>query len=109
MHWLDPMHIRVIISAEGVKLFRREDGHWEQLDDSLFQITARDSNAIINSIWQTNNRAVSWSITMSLIDTKHLHVAFMRQHKDKRVHLPSPDVVTVSVAYGTLERAPAAK
>ena len=38
-----------------------------------------------------------------------MHVAFMRHYKDKEVHLPDPKVVTVYVAYGTLERAPEAK
>jgi hypothetical protein len=103
------MHVRLVLSANGVKLFVREDGVWEELNESLFHITARDSNAIINSIWETDKRVVTRSIGLSLVNTKRLHVAFMRQHKGKRIHPSDPDVVTVSVAYGILERAREAK
>jgi hypothetical protein len=108
LQWLNPMHTRILIDADGASLFRRVEGRWE-FDTSNFQIAVHGSNAVLNLLWDHNSSAGSWSIAVKLVDTQHLHVAFMRHYKDKEVHLSDPKVVTVDVAYGTLERAPEAK
>jgi hypothetical protein len=109
--WQDPLDTRIVISADGVKLYRRADKDWYSVGPEAFQVLVNDSNVVFTAIFKgyggDRRWEVTWSITASLVDQRHLHIAFVRHAKNKETrHHSDPDIIWADVFYGTLVRAP---
>jgi hypothetical protein len=109
LEWRDPNRLRLVISESSSHVYVWDKETWREIKPGTFDITAFDTNAVITSITSgTDADGVwieTWSLALTVIDSKHIRAMFQRQVNNKDMNRDDPDAIWGQIAFGILERA----
>ena len=103
--WTNPVRFRITITATEPRVQYWLEEKW--FDLGRFGITVFDTNAVITSITSGNGGdgtwVETWSLALSVINRKRMHVSAQRQVQNKNLHGDHADSVWGAVAFGKFE------
>ena len=109
LEWRDPHRFRLVISESSSHVYVWDTETWREVKPGTFGITALDTSAVITSITSgTDEDGVwveTWSLALTVIDSKRVRAMFQRQVNNKDMKRDDPDAIWGQIAFGVLERA----